>query len=62
MLKIHSPFSWWLTMFILGALFVVCYIAVTLFSRSFDRNDLVILEAIERRTGWKLDSLKKYFA
>ena len=48
-------------MFMLGALFVACYIAAALFSRSFDRNDLVILEAIERKTGVKLDSLKRYF-
>ena len=60
-LKIYSPFSWWLTMFTLGALFVACYIAAALFSRSFDRNDLVILEAIERKTGVKLDFLKRYF-
>lgn len=60
-LKIYSPFSWWLTMLGLGVLFVALYLVATLVTRSFDRNDLVILEAIERRTGFKLDRIKKFF-
>lgn len=59
-MKLYSPFSWWLTMFILGLLFVAIYLVATLVFRSFDRNDLVVLEAIERRTGIKLDRVKKF--
>jgi O-antigen/teichoic acid export membrane protein len=59
-LKTWSPLSWWLTMFTLGALFLAVYAAATLVSRSFDRNDLVVLEAIEKKTGIKLDRVKKF--
>jgi len=60
-LKIYSPFSWWATMVMLGFLFIAFYIAAILFSRSLERSDLIILEAVERKTGVKLDSLKKFF-
>jgi len=59
-LKIYSPFSWWATMLILGTVFIVIYMAAALFSRSLDKNDHVILEAIERRTGIKLGFIKKF--
>jgi O-antigen/teichoic acid export membrane protein len=60
-MKIYSPFPWWATMVMLGVLFITIYIAAVLFSRGLERSDLIILEAIERRTGMKLESLKKFF-
>jgi O-antigen/teichoic acid export membrane protein len=59
-LKHYSPFPWWATMVALGAIFIVFYIAAVLFSRGLERSDLVIVEAIERKTGRKLDSIKKF--
>jgi O-antigen/teichoic acid export membrane protein len=59
-LKIYSPFSWWATMVVLGILFIAFYIAAVLFSRGLETSDLIILEAIERKTGIKLDSLKRF--
>ena len=59
-LKIYSPFSWWATMVILGILFIAFYIAAFLFSRGLERSDLIILEAIERKTGLKLNFIKKF--
>jgi O-antigen/teichoic acid export membrane protein len=58
-LKIYSPLSWWATMFVLGVLFVGLYLAATLLSRSFDRNDIVVFEAIQKRTGIRLDFINK---
>ncbi len=59
-LKRYSPFPWWATMGMLGVLFVVCYIAAILLSRGLEKSDLVVVEAIERKTGKKLDFLKKF--
>ncbi|MEJ2721143.1 MAG: flippase [bacterium] len=59
-LKIHSPLPWWSNMLILGVLFVVFYAAAVLFSRSLDANDLVILDAFQRKTGIKLDRVRKF--
>lgn len=59
-LKLYSPFSWWITTLGLGVLFVVLYVVATLLTRSFDRNDFVVLEAIEKRTGLKLDRIKRF--
>lgn len=59
-LKMHSPLPWWLTMFVLGVVFLSLYLIAALLTRSLDRNDLVIVEAIERKTGIKLDRVKKF--
>jgi len=59
-IKIFSPLSWWLNVFVLGAVFIVVYLFLSLVSRSFDDNDRVILEAVERKAGIKLDFIKKF--
>jgi len=57
-LKIYSPFTWWITMLVLGAIFLILYTITVMFSKSFDENDMVILEAVERKLGIKLDFIK----
>lgn len=59
-LKIYSPFSWWVTMLVLGIVFAGLYFTIALVSRGFDTNDRVILEAIERKLGVDLRFIKKF--
>ncbi len=59
-LKIYSPLSWWVTMLVLGIVFVTIYFLFALVSRGFDANDKVILEAIERKLGVDLRFIKRF--
>jgi O-antigen/teichoic acid export membrane protein len=60
LIKLFSPLSWWLNVFVLSAVFTIIYLLLSLLSRSFDDNDRVILEAIERKAGIRLDFIKKH--
>ncbi|MFO7915441.1 MAG: flippase [Candidatus Krumholzibacteriales bacterium] len=59
-LKIISPFAWWINMLALGIILIVTYSVTVLLAGSFDANDLVVLEGLERKTGLKLGFIKKY--
>jgi O-antigen/teichoic acid export membrane protein len=59
-LKIYSPFSWWVTTVVLGVLFVVLYVTAVVLGRGLEKTDLLILEGIERKTRLKLGFLKRF--
>ena len=59
-LKINSPFSWWITMLILGSVFIAIYLLLALVSRGFDANDRVVMEAFERKLGVDLGFMKRF--
>ncbi len=59
-LKSYSPFSWRMTMMASGIILGVIYLLLVLVSRGIDQNDLVVMEAIERKLGMRLDFIKKY--
>ncbi|MBD3179132.1 MAG: oligosaccharide flippase family protein [Candidatus Latescibacteria bacterium] len=59
-LKIYSPLQWWINMIVLGILMTVAYFVTLLLTGSFDENDLVVVEGLERKTGLRLGFLKKY--
>lgn len=45
---------------VLGPIFLAIYIILVLLSKGLDENDLVILEAIEKKTGINLNFIKKF--
>jgi len=59
-LKSVSPVSWWITLFVLGAVFLGIYFLFSLVSRGFDANDRVVLEAVERRLKIDLRFMKRF--
>jgi len=59
-LKAYSPLSWWITMPALGVVFLGLYFLFSLFSRGFDENDRVVLEAIERKLRIDLRFIKRF--
>jgi len=59
-LKIYSPLNWWITMILAGFILMFLYISSMILSRSFDRNDLIILEGIERKFKLNLGFMKRF--
>jgi O-antigen/teichoic acid export membrane protein len=58
-LKLFFPFSWWMNMLLLGTVFVLLYLTLAVLTKSFDHNDRVVLEAVERKSGINLGFIKK---
>ena len=48
-------------MLLLGPVFVLVYLNLAVLTRSFDQNDRVVVEAIERKSGKDLGFVKKFF-
>ncbi len=59
-LKMILPFSWLINMLLLGCLFILFYLTLTVIFRSLDQNDRVVLEAVENKTGLNLGFIKKF--
>ncbi len=51
----------WLGLILLFAVFTLAYIAVLLLTKSFDKEDLMLIRAIERRLGLNLEFLERIF-
>ena len=59
-LKMYSPFSWLINMLVLSVIFILIFLVLAVIMRSFDQNDRVVLEAIERKSGINLGFIKKF--
>jgi len=59
-LKMYSPLSWLVNMLLLGGAFILIFLTLTVLTGSFDKNDRIVLEAIERKTGINLGFIKKF--
>jgi O-antigen/teichoic acid export membrane protein len=59
-LKVVSPFSWLVSMLLLGIIFILIYLTMIVIMRSLDQNDKVVLEALENKSGLNLGFIKKF--
>ena len=59
-LKMILPFSWLISMILLGFTFILIYTSLAVLFRSLDRNDGVIIEAIESKTNIDLSLIKRF--
>lgn len=59
-LKNYLPITWWGTMIAAGIILPALYMLLIIATRSFDENDLFVLEGIERKFRIKLGFIKKF--
>ena len=59
-LKMYSPLPWLINMLLLGCIFILIFLMLAVLTRSFDKNDKIVLEAVERKSGINLGFIKKF--